>query len=83
MPGGRGRGRGSCTAAGLPAGTPLILRYLSGGTWRTLASGSNSASTFPFVYQFPSKGFYQLRVILSGNRVYAGTNSVLMPVTVR
>lgn len=77
------RGRGSCTAAGLPAGTPLILRYLSGGTWRTLASGTNSASTFPFVYQFPAKGFYQLRVILSGNRVYAGTNSVLMPVTVR
>ncbi len=77
------KGRGSCTAAGLPFNTPLILRYLSGGTWRTLASGNSTSTTFPFVYQFPARGFYQLRVILSGNKVYAGTNSALMPVTVR
>ncbi|MFC6238101.1 Ig-like domain-containing protein [Longivirga aurantiaca] len=76
-------GRGSCSVAGLPVGTPLILRYLYGGVWRTLATGTSSSTTIPFTYQFPAKGFYQLRVILSGNRVYAGTNSILMPVTVR
>jgi hypothetical protein len=76
-------GRGQCSVPGLPVGTSLTLRYNFGGVWRTLAAGTSSGSTIPFVYQFPKKGFYQLRVVLSANRAYAATESALMPVTVR
>ncbi len=77
------KGQGSCRVPGLPFGTPLFLRYLIGGKWTTLASGTSTSTRIPFFYQFPAKGSYQLRVILSGNKAYAGTNSALMPVTVR
>lgn len=77
------RGTGTCRVPGLPVGTPLFLRYYFGGAWSTLATGASSSTTIPFAYQFPKRGFYQLRVILSGSKVYAGTNSRLLPVTVR
>jgi hypothetical protein len=77
------KGQGSCSVPGLPFGTTLFLRYLFGGKWTTLASGTSTSTRIPFFYQFPAKGSYQLRVILSGNKAYAGTNSALMPVTVR
>jgi len=76
-------GRGSCSVPGLPFGTPLALRYTLNGTTTTLATGTSSSSTIPFVYQFPKRGFYQLRVSLSGNKAYAATVSDPMPVTVR
>ncbi|MGE0818157.1 MAG: hypothetical protein AB7O74_05780 [Candidatus Nanopelagicales bacterium] len=77
------KGTGRCGVPGLPFGTPLTLRYTVGGTTRTLATGTSSGSLIPFVYQFPKKGFYQLRVSLSGNKAYAATSSGLMSVTVR
>lgn len=76
-------GRGSCSVPGLPFNTPLALRYTLNGATTTLATGTSSSSTIPFVYQFPKKGFYQLRVSLSGNKAYAATVSDPMPVTVR
>ncbi len=77
------KGTGSCSVPGLPFGTPLTLRYFFNAKWTTLASGTSTSQNIPFVYVFPAKGSYQLRVILSGTKVYAGTNSDLMPVTVR
>jgi hypothetical protein len=77
------RGTGSCRVPGLPFNTALALRYTLNGATRVLATGTSSSSTIPFVYQFPRRGFYQLRVSLSGNRVYAATVSDPLSVTVR
>ncbi len=76
-------GRGSCTVAGLPAGTGLALRYVFRGTTRTLAAGRAKGAAIPFSFAFPVRGTYLLRVDLARNRAYAATSSGLLGVVVR
>ena len=76
-------GSGRCVVSGLPAGTPLSLRYTVRGRLSTLASGRAKGPAIPFAFGFPAPGVYLLRVDLVANRVYVATMSPVLRVVVR
>jgi len=69
---------GSCRIPGLPHWTQITMQYQLYSTWYTFSSWSAYGPSIPFSVRTTNVGRYTIRMVVSGNAVFARTSGPRM-----